>query len=84
MGCHYRIPPSRVRDLYRRGSKKIVRARDSRRYHCPDTTGLVYTVLTETITADTRPAQVRARQNLNTKGMRPKRHSPDEEAVCKG
>lgn len=82
MGCHYRIPPSRVRDLYRRGSRKIVRARDGRRYF-PDTTGLVYTVLTETMTADTRPAQVRARQNLSTKEMRLKRDSPDEEAICK-
>lgn len=83
MGCHYRIPPSRVRDLYKRGSRKIVRAGDSRRYYFPDTTGLVYTILTETMTADARPAQVRARQNLRTKGMRPKKDSPDEEAICK-
>lgn len=54
-----------------------------RRYHFPDTTRLAYTVLTETMTADTRPAQVQARQNPSTKGMWTKRHSPDQEAICK-
>lgn len=69
MGCLHHTPPPSLRDLCRRGGRRVVRARcsnDSKEIELPDQKDLCTYELIETMAALIGLAQVQARQDLRT------------------